>query len=130
MEQQRLPLKNLIFNIDWGETIGFSVISLDGQLILTGSTKDRELVINVYYSLLPNIHTLCFEDFNQYGGNEYSEIIRRAVRLSEEFEPSIGIIKPGVWKYSPAIKLKRTLSKHEIESYRQSMYVLGKFQNT
>jgi hypothetical protein len=117
--------KNLIFNIDWGLTIGFSVIDLEGNLILTGSTNDENLVINVFYSLLPNIHTFSYEVM-QIIPSEYYRVIEKALQLCEEFTPSIVGLSPNLWKNSHCSGIKRQLSKHEIESYRQSMYTLYK----
>lgn len=118
-------------SIDYGETIGFSIINLDTkQLEMIGSTKDQDLIISIFFSLKHKISVLAYESF--IGNNDQRGVIREILKIVDHYRLSteIKIISPSIWKNSPYKSIDPKISKHSKDSYRFAMYVVDKIIST
>lgn len=117
-----------IFSIDWGDTIGYSVIDNQSNILLIGNTLDQVYAKNQLELCAQYYNNLYLVMEKQIGvkTERYSTFIGQLKEICLTFNVQIDYVLPHIWKNSYAKNLKIVLSKHSNDSARMGMYSLNR----
>ena len=114
-------------SIDWGETIGYTVIDIDsGKIVLKGSSKDHFIHLSIFKLLSSQIVTVVFESINAPETKLFTTWLDEVINICSRCNISIDTVSPSIWKNSFAKAVKPSLTNHAIDSYRIAHYQLTK----
>lgn len=119
-------MTKIAFCIDYGDTIGYSVIDSESNILLTGYTKNPIEVLNQLELFLETYYPKIVVIEEQIGEKKdyYSKFINEVEIKCSSFTTKLIKVFPAVWKNSPSIKFRPKLIKHTVDSTKIGHYAL------
>lgn len=115
-----------IFSIDYGDTIGFSIIDNEFNLLLCGYTLNPIIVLDQLELFLQTYNNKLVGIEIQIGEMKetYTKFINEVRIKCASFTTDLIEINPSVWKNSPSIRFRPKLIKHSVDSAKIGHYIL------
>lgn len=121
----------IYFGIDYGDTVGFSIVDETGSLTLIGSSKDPKYCIEQLEQALNYYSELTVVIERQIGVKveRYTNFVEKINLLASIPINGCTILEilPHVWKNSFVNKIKIKPTNHAIDSAKIALY--GAFKN-
>lgn len=121
--------KNLvIFAVDWGDTIGYSIIDEQSNILLLGNSLDPRIVINQFELAVSYYQNLSLVMERQIGvkSERYQKFIGQLTDLTLLHKTEIYLVSPHIWKNSFVKTIKIRLTRHANDSAKMAIYSQNK----